>query len=93
MAHILDWGTYLRECRSLGDLLDTLDEGTQVDRSHVRVANELDEVVNDNHSAALDFHAPIIQRAQEQRDENSEGGGGDLRDKSRVGEGLDDRGH
>ena len=86
MANVHDRRTYLGESRALGNLLHTLDERAQVDRCHVRVANKLHEVVNDNHGATLNLHAPVIEGAQEQRDEDSEGGGGDLRDERRVRE-------
>jgi hypothetical protein len=42
-------------------------------RSHNRIADQLDLIINDNHSPPLNFHASIVQRAREKRNENNKG--------------------
>lgn len=82
-------GTYLGECSTLGNLLDTLDKRAQVGGRNSRVADELDQVVDDDNGPTLDLHRTVVQGTDHERNEDGESGRSDLRDERGVRKRLD----
>ena len=64
--------TDLGECGALRNLFDTVYERAEIPRSNLRVSHELHEVVNDDHRAPLNLHAPVVQCSRKQRDKDRE---------------------
>ncbi len=87
-SRISTW-TYLVECSTLGDLLDTLDKRAQVGGRNSRVTDKLDQVVNDNNGSALDLHRTVVQGTDHERDEDGESRCSDLRNERGVRKRLD----
>lgn len=81
--------TNLGERSARRDFFDALDKRTKILSSNARVANELNEVINDDNGPTLDLHAAIIQSSHKQGNEDSKSGSRDLGDEGLARQRLD----
>jgi hypothetical protein len=53
--------SYLGESGTLGNFLNSFNQGTKVDGRDSRVADQFNEVIDDHDGTTLDFHATIVE--------------------------------
>jgi len=56
--------SYLGEGGTFGNFLNSFDQGTKVDGRDSRVADQFNEVIDDNDGTTLDFHAAIVESTE-----------------------------
>lgn len=56
--------SYLGEGGTFGNFLNSFNQGTKVDGCDSRVADQFNEVIDDNDSTTLDFHTAIIESTE-----------------------------
>jgi len=57
-------GSYLGEGGALGNFLNSFNQGAKVDGRDSRVANQFNEIVDDNDGTTLDFHTTIVESTE-----------------------------
>jgi hypothetical protein len=78
--------THFGKRSTLGDLVHASHQGTKICRSNDRIADQFDQVIDDDYSPPLHLHASIVQGASEKRNENSEGRCCNFGNEGRIGE-------
>lgn len=53
--------SYLGEGGTFGNFLNSFNQGTKVDGRDGRVADQFNEVIDDDDSTTLDFHAAVVE--------------------------------